>query len=484
MNHLADTDNILLYHLSVLMLHLINVFLLNIFLKKFNTILSENAFWLTLFFAIHPALTMAVAWIPGVNDILFTTFALLYFIQFIKLSKAEKVNFAEYFIFIVLFFLALFTKETGLFLPLGTALIYWYIHPKLISIKQISFISVLLFFVLILWYLLRKTALVGVPSANFSGESIHIFLKRLPGVIQYFGKSILPFQLNVWPLIGNTNFYQISIALLVIIGLLFFNKSRNIKSIIFGLGWMLLFLIPTFFSTTTIFVYHEHRLYFPIIGILFIINQTVFFASAQKNILMMKRIVMCLIATVFLYQIHQYIPVFNDAISFQKNALEASPNDAYLNSTYGFVLSDNQQPQQALPYLRKALSLDSTLKNVRLFITRYNFIPNKKYDSAKIFMLDEINRTPKFADNYYALSTIGFETKDYLFCEKYLDKYIQLRPDNLPIQQFALTIYIQNKHYEKANKLAKTLIQNNERVDDKLYQSIQDSLKLFYAKKM
>jgi tetratricopeptide (TPR) repeat protein len=280
----------------------------------------------------------------------------------------------------------------------------------------------------------------------------------------------------VWPLITSTNFYLFGAAVILVFLLLLLNKNRNYQSIIFGLIWLILFLIPTFFSTTTIFVYHEHRLYFPIIGLLFLLNQTELFASIHKNILMIKRVAMCLVAVLFIYQIHNYIPVFNDALSFQKNALDGSPDDAYLNSTYGIVLANNQQPQQALPYLRKSLKLDSALKNVRLFIARYDFIPNKKYDSAKIFMLDEIKRTPKFADNYYALSTIGFETKDYKFCEKYLEKYVQLRRDNIPIQEFLASIYIQNKNFTKAKFLCDSLTKSGNPINPDFYKILMDSI--------
>ncbi|MEN9522464.1 MAG: hypothetical protein RL065_841, partial [Bacteroidota bacterium] len=53
----------------------------------------------------------------------------------------------------------------------------------------------------------------------------------------------------------------------------------------------------------------------------------------------------------------------------------------------------------------------------------------------------------------------------------------------IPIQQFAVSVYVQNHHFEKANNLANQLKQNNYSVDEKLFQTIQDSLKLINLKK-
>jgi predicted Zn-dependent protease len=196
-----------------------------------------------------------------------------------------------------------------------------------------------------------------------------------------------------------------------------------------------------------------------LIGFLVAISDSILFTHFISNVY--RRLFFTSVSIFFIFQINNYIPSFNDAVSFNKSGITNSPNNAYLNNCYGVALSDANQSNEALPYFQKAYKLDTSLKNVRLYIARYDLIPNKKYDSAKILLLQEILKTPNNADNYYALSTIGFETKDYSFCEKYLEKYIQLRPDNIPIQQFAISIYSQNHHYSKANDLANHLKSNS-----------------------
>ncbi|MEN9521707.1 MAG: hypothetical protein RL065_84, partial [Bacteroidota bacterium] len=425
MNHLAEPDNFLFYHLSLLILHIINIILIDSFLKKYIEN-NETLFWLVLLFAIHPALTMTVAWIPGVNDLLLTTFCLLYFKMLDKiLGNSSRANTLPIISIFVLFFIVLLTKETGLFLPFATILVLLYNGNLKSHIKSLGFISVLFFIAIIAWYLLRKNALGQTDSNTFTLHTIQIFFERLVGISFYFSKAIAPVNLCVWPLWESANYIFILISIIIFVTLVILNKHRNNRLIFFGLVWMLIFLLPNFFSTTTTFVLHEHRLYMPLIGFLIIVSQSVFFSTQIVNNIY-RRILLAGILSFFIYQITEYVPSFNNAVSFNKSGITRSPNNAYLNICYGVALSDSNQVAEALPYFHKAYKLDSSLKNVRLYIARYDLIPNKKYDSAKIFLLQETLKTPNNADNYYALSTIGFETKDYLFCEEYLEKYIQL----------------------------------------------------------
>ncbi|MHB9019846.1 MAG: hypothetical protein ACYC3G_03180, partial [Minisyncoccota bacterium] len=71
------------YHFLSVFVHLVSVFLLFVFLQKLEYGRSIS-FLASLFFAIHPILSQAVAWIPGSNDSLATVFVLLAFIFFIN----------------------------------------------------------------------------------------------------------------------------------------------------------------------------------------------------------------------------------------------------------------------------------------------------------------------------------------------------------------------------------------------------------------
>jgi len=82
---------------------------------QLSKIPKNKAFFLSLFFALHPVLTQAVAWVPGRNDSLATIFifsALIFFQRFLSKEKLMDLIFLSLF-----FLLALFTKESSILLP-------------------------------------------------------------------------------------------------------------------------------------------------------------------------------------------------------------------------------------------------------------------------------------------------------------------------------------------------------------------------------
>ncbi len=78
---LAHFDNILLHIIQVLVLfELLLCF-------TFNRV---SAFFTALIFAVHPIMTMAVAWVPGRNEMMLSVFVMAYFIHFIKYVENNR----------------------------------------------------------------------------------------------------------------------------------------------------------------------------------------------------------------------------------------------------------------------------------------------------------------------------------------------------------------------------------------------------------
>ena len=78
-----------IYHFTNLLIHLLGSCLVFLLLNKIGC-KRELSFVFSLIFAIHPALSQAVAWIPGRNDSLMAVFALLSFIFFIDYAERKK----------------------------------------------------------------------------------------------------------------------------------------------------------------------------------------------------------------------------------------------------------------------------------------------------------------------------------------------------------------------------------------------------------
>ncbi|MEP7128638.1 MAG: hypothetical protein ABI729_07210, partial [Chitinophagales bacterium] len=75
LNALAGGTSLTGFHLTNILLHAISAVLLYMFLLKLKFD-KQLSFISALFFIVHPALVQAVAWIPGRNDSLVTSFSL------------------------------------------------------------------------------------------------------------------------------------------------------------------------------------------------------------------------------------------------------------------------------------------------------------------------------------------------------------------------------------------------------------------------
>jgi len=472
LNPFTSKSSIAAYHFGNIIFHLLNVYLvfclLNKLIKNKNHIL-----WLTVFFALHPAFTMAVGWIPGINDLMLSAFALCYFLTLIHL--AEKPTWKNILLNSLFLFLGLFTKETGSFLPLGGLLVLWYKGGLKTFSRPVRLSLMLNAAVWLVWFFARKNVLPAGATPFISAEILSQALDKMNGLVQYFGKCILPFNLNVFPTISNTHTLWGVAAVLMMAAMIAMNKKRNTKEIIFGGAWFILFLFPIFFVPKNINdQLFEHRLYLPMIGILFLLNQTILFNSLTQST---RKIVFAAVGLVFLIIIQLYLPDFRDTLTFWNKAVAASPDHAYANKMLGIKLTEFEKKEEAVPYIQKAFTLDSTEKYVHLFMARLIYMPGQKWDSAKYMLEREIKITPGFADNYAELAHVCFELKDWAAAEKYIIKYLELNPSDQMLNTNLLLLYRDQKKYGEAFRQADKMKALGIFVDENLYKEISDSAK-------
>ena len=109
------------YHISNIIFHLLNVLLVFFLLIKLG-IKRNFSFFASLLFAIHPINTEVVTYISGRGDLLFLFFSLLCFIFFINGTKGKQWH---YFVSVILFILAILSKENAIVIPF-IILVYYY----------------------------------------------------------------------------------------------------------------------------------------------------------------------------------------------------------------------------------------------------------------------------------------------------------------------------------------------------------------------
>jgi len=468
----TSRTSIAAYHLGSLFFHLLNVYLVFKLLSRL-TGNKNHSLWLAAFFALHPAFTMAVGWIPGINDLLLFTFSSCYFLTTIKISG--NGSWKDVLLNALFLSLGLFTKETGSFLPLGALLILWYKGNIRASNRLLKFVLAANIVVWLAWFFARKNVLPGEATSLIDIAMISQALNKVNGLIQYFGKCILPFNLNVFPTITNTNTLWGVAGIIIVALLIALNKKRNIKEIIFGSAWFILFLLPIFFVPKNINdQLFEHRLYLPMIGIHFLLHQTVLF-SPLSNVV--RKSVFIAVCAVWVIIIQLYLPDFKDTFSFWNKAVAASPDNAYANKMLGIKLTEFNKKEEAIPYIEKAYSLDSTEKYTHLFLARLIYMPQQKWDSARYMLEREILITPQFSDNYAELAHVCFEQKDWAAAEKYILKYLEMNPRDEMLNTNLLLLYRDQKKYKEAVAHADKMRTMGISVDENIYRVLADSVK-------
>lgn len=124
--------NPVVYHLYPLLLHLVNACLVLLFVQQLieeyidKVTARRIAFATALLFAIHPLQVESIAWISASKIPLYTFFALLFLLTYIRYARTGKIGF--YLGSFLLFVCSFGSKEQSVILPLLLPLIDWVLN--------------------------------------------------------------------------------------------------------------------------------------------------------------------------------------------------------------------------------------------------------------------------------------------------------------------------------------------------------------------
>ena len=286
-----------IYHLSNLIWHIAVVIALFFFLNMIG-IKKDISFLLALFFSINPLLTNAVAWIPARGDILLCFFSLLSFITILLYLSTRKTVYIL--LHAIVFLLAVFSKETVVFLPILILSYLYFVEKKKFLVKNIIPFIAIWCISFILFYYLRQF----VIHRNILSESFGFipFIKNLPTIPITFGKFIFPYNLSTMPFFDNTALILGIVLIIIFAAITIKVISGERRIVIYGVIWFLAFSIPPMFFRSYIsdlgYEYFNFRAYLPIIGILIITGYLIEYLSIKVPF---KRILIISIPILFIY---------------------------------------------------------------------------------------------------------------------------------------------------------------------------------------
>ena len=413
------------YHLTNVVLHLIASCLIY---KLFTHLKYSKslAFLFSLIFVVHPVLTQAVSWVPGRNDSLLAVFALAAFTYFIKWFEARNW---KYLVGHILFFAAaMFTKESGLVIPVLCGFWWWVRGERRVS-REMWGIFTGWGFVGLLWFLLRHVALKE-PAALTAPDAMWSVVKNLPAVIQFIGKIFFPFNLSVLPIMQDTTFVWGGLAVigLGVIGVSWVRRE-SWGRILFGLVWFLAFLLPSFIRPNPALAadFIEHRVYVPLIGLFIILAET----SLLRNFDWRKPVYLYgSLGVLGVFGVINFVHQgnFSDRLVFWHNAAINSPHYPLAQRNLGAMYYLSGDLNSAETYYKKSLELNPTEQmvhnNLGLIYAAWG-----QNDKAEAEYKAELFLYPNYDNANFNLGLLYYKEGRVAEAKVLWEKTLQINPD-------------------------------------------------------
>ncbi|HLP44331.1 MAG TPA: hypothetical protein VK469_00185, partial [Candidatus Kapabacteria bacterium] len=178
------------FHLANILLNAFNAILLFLFFYFISKKVFP-AFFISLFFSIHPVHVEAVSWISGRTDLLAAFFIFSAALLFLLFLEKEKKTF--YIFSVICFILALLAKENAVLFPLAAAfLISRDITKK--NIKKKWYLVILPFVAVDIVYLMLHRSFTGMQNIlqNFSLKDILLIFKTVGVYTEFILSPFFP----------------------------------------------------------------------------------------------------------------------------------------------------------------------------------------------------------------------------------------------------------------------------------------------------
>lgn len=411
------------YHISNLLWHYLAVILFFILLKR----LSRRplfSFLASAIFAIHPAISQAVVWLPGRNDSLVAVFVLATFLSFLNYYRSEKLKWLILYSFF--FFLSLLSKETSLFLPiLSFVYLFSLGREKVLSKKQIIFLIALPATVAVFWFTLRHFAL-GSNQVGISAALASVFANLIPS-IPMGAKMFLPFNLSVLPIAVDTSFFWSLIAWPAFIFACFKFKINNFKALIFGAAWFAIFFFPPFIISSGAPFLLEHRLYLPLMGLLIALSS---FADLRDISWRDKKVKIIFISILIIFSAISFFHSrkFSDPLTFWQSAVSSSPNSPLARKNLGamYYFAGNYQASEREYNMALKINPEEVMVNSNLGLIYMN---RSEFWRAESAFLRELKVNPNYDKAFTNLSELYFKLGNYKLAKVYAMEASRVNPN-------------------------------------------------------
>lgn len=436
------------YHLTNLVLHIFNTILLFIFIDLIARD-KKIALLTSLFFALHPANSEAVNVISFREELLVLILYLSSFILYIKLDNSSRIKKIYFYVFsLILFLLALFSKEMAITLPVLLILYdyYFVFHGRTKELfsrfksRYIGYIVILLFYILIRFVVIVNTS---EPPAEYPGGSFYTNILTMPKVFATYIKwLLLPIDIHALPessILISHSFFDLWALLSIALGIIYIAvaiKTRETaKEISLSMLWIFITLLPVSNILPLSNYMASRYLYLPSVGFCFLIATLLVRLSALKIISFSpnfsKRFARdTVIIFLLFYSIFTMIRncVWKNDTSLWLELVENYPNNGLVHSNLGDRFRNNGLIHRAISEYHMALTLNPEL------VGTYNQLGIAlgelgRHKEAITCFRQSIKVDPKYLQAYDNLAVTYTRIKKWEEARKAWEKALEINPE-------------------------------------------------------
>jgi tetratricopeptide (TPR) repeat protein len=344
------------FHLTNVALHVAGTCLLFLLLVQLGLGLWPSLIGAAVF-AAHPALTEAVAWIPGRCDTLLGIGVLASTLLLIKFVEAPRWRLLLGHLLAYAF--ALLSKESAVALPAVLVGLLFLLPKGGRALRNprlwLGWVSVAG-----CWVILRA-GVAGGPGEGLAQRLANL-LSHLPVLLMHLGKLVLPVNLAALASAKDTSLIPGLMAAVVMAAVVLLLRGRCLRLYSWGLAFFILFLLPSL--PVSDFLILENRLYVPAMGIMVAIvaaAESLRAGAGQPTITRVAALAGVVIVLALATRTWSYSDCFHDPLSFTSQAVESSPHLALAHLNRGIVFQLDGRVEEAEREYGTALWLDPTL---------------------------------------------------------------------------------------------------------------------------
>ncbi len=369
-------------------------------------------------FAVHPVHIESVAWVSSVSDPLLSVFILAAFLCYLRRDNSDNLSFTSRTVLtgcaIVLYVLALLSKETAVIFP---AVIFAYkfltLEHTSAGFKGFTFrayhaaIAALPFLMLVVAYLLIRTALLGVIAREVTPLFATTVLLTMPKAIAfYLWHLVWPFGLSAFYdgiYVSSLSWSRFFLPLLIVIfalgGLWYVFRADPVGR--FSVIWIVLWLAPAmaFFALPLGDFLHDRYNYIPSVGFSYIVASGFRWGvrSFGESNGQLTRSLPTLILLILVLTIAN--------------------------------VSQSSQWQTSIALYERGVSKTALNVMVRNNLAT-ELLRQNKLDQAEQLYKEVLAIQPEFWMSAYSLGQLYLRSGRYEDARTYLDRAIELRPDH------------------------------------------------------